>query len=462
MFKEQLHESFDAISPSPELLDRISAMMSEEASRPKPSIKMNAVRYGGIAAALALAAGGTFIVLNNANGSIGTMNKTSEAAVAETAAAGAAMDSFDGISAAAPEAYGMETTAGAAAAEEAAEAENYAINAVDADGGSFAGDELKADGNESDEPDEQKPEEQQPENTEPVNQMKIMSDDASLFSVTTTAARTEAATTAVPAAGDIDAGADRNNEADSEEYDECADEAPMPDDEPAEPNFDDAAFIASAVPDSNSLSGGTIEWADPASGYSSLEYEEPFIPLFYNIPLKLQVLAEGVVVQTEEGYVVGERWHDYVHSFPKNEYDRYEYTEDGDVIPTSADDMSGYREVTGGDEWINTYSFIKYFKLTDADVRAGLAGIYTDEQTEILLSGDKAKINAEFASDYAIVKGEKIYPPLWLDRHSPDEWKKAGITKKDIREKYEKLTHLPDYSEIIQKRLTEKLDEFLK
>ena len=50
MFKEQLHKSFDAISPSPELLDRISAMMSEEAAHPKPSIKMTAVKYGGIAA----------------------------------------------------------------------------------------------------------------------------------------------------------------------------------------------------------------------------------------------------------------------------------------------------------------------------------------------------------------------------------------------------------------------------
>ena len=33
MFKEQLHSSFDEISPSPELLDRISAMMNEEVNR---------------------------------------------------------------------------------------------------------------------------------------------------------------------------------------------------------------------------------------------------------------------------------------------------------------------------------------------------------------------------------------------------------------------------------------------
>ena len=252
MFKEQLHESFDAISPSPELLDRISAMMSEEVARPKPSIKMTAVKYGGIAAALALAAGGTIFVLNNANNGIGTTNKTSEAAMAETVAAGAAMDETDGASEAAPAVYGTETTAGAAA-EEAAEAEAYSANDIDADIRSFAADIA--------------------EETESVNQMKIASDDVSLFSVTTTAAAetTIAATTTAPSAGDNDEDAAQIVKENDEEFDECAEcaeDAYMLDDEPAVPAYDnDAAPIANAVtgsitPESGTDSGGLAGLTD--------------------------------------------------------------------------------------------------------------------------------------------------------------------------------------------------------
>ena len=68
MYREQLHETFDKISPSPELLDRISAMMSEEVNRKKPSIRMNAVRYAGIAAAVVIAAGGTLALVQSQNG----------------------------------------------------------------------------------------------------------------------------------------------------------------------------------------------------------------------------------------------------------------------------------------------------------------------------------------------------------------------------------------------------------
>lgn len=54
MFREKLHSGLDALSPSPELLDRVSEMMAEEARRPKPKIYMSAVKYGGMAAAVCL------------------------------------------------------------------------------------------------------------------------------------------------------------------------------------------------------------------------------------------------------------------------------------------------------------------------------------------------------------------------------------------------------------------------
>lgn len=54
MFREQLHKDIDKITPSPELLDKISLMMREQVQKPKTPIFMNAVRYGGMAAAICL------------------------------------------------------------------------------------------------------------------------------------------------------------------------------------------------------------------------------------------------------------------------------------------------------------------------------------------------------------------------------------------------------------------------
>ena len=67
--REELHSTYDNISPSPELLDKISAMMSEEVSKSakKPPLRLTVTRYAGIAAAVAVAAGGTLLVVNNNN-----------------------------------------------------------------------------------------------------------------------------------------------------------------------------------------------------------------------------------------------------------------------------------------------------------------------------------------------------------------------------------------------------------
>ena len=107
MFKEELHTSFDRISPAPELLDRISAMMSEEAAKPKKPIYMNAVKYGGIAAAVVLAAGATVAVVQNA----GSGSITTESAAANTTAAVAAAETAyenDGMARLMPESFAAD------------------------------------------------------------------------------------------------------------------------------------------------------------------------------------------------------------------------------------------------------------------------------------------------------------------------------------------------------------------
>ena len=107
MFKEELHTSFDRISPAPELLDRISAMMSEEAAKPKKPIYLNAVKYGGIAAAVVLAAGATVAVVQNA----GSGSITTESAAANTTAAFAAAETAyenDGMARLMPESFAAD------------------------------------------------------------------------------------------------------------------------------------------------------------------------------------------------------------------------------------------------------------------------------------------------------------------------------------------------------------------
>ena len=54
MFKEKLHNDIDKITPSAELLDRVSLMMKEEASKEKPKIYMTAAKYGSLAAAVCI------------------------------------------------------------------------------------------------------------------------------------------------------------------------------------------------------------------------------------------------------------------------------------------------------------------------------------------------------------------------------------------------------------------------
>lgn len=60
MFREQLHKDLDGISPSDELLSRVSQMMAEEAAKPKQPIYLNVAKWGGMAAAVCLIAVGAF------------------------------------------------------------------------------------------------------------------------------------------------------------------------------------------------------------------------------------------------------------------------------------------------------------------------------------------------------------------------------------------------------------------
>ena len=57
-FREKLHNDLDGISPSDELLSRVSQMMAEEAEKPKQPIYLNVAKWGAMAAAVCLIAVG--------------------------------------------------------------------------------------------------------------------------------------------------------------------------------------------------------------------------------------------------------------------------------------------------------------------------------------------------------------------------------------------------------------------
>lgn len=445
MFKEELHTSFDRISPAPELLDRISAMMSEESAKPKKPIYMNAVKYGGIAAAVVLAAGATIaVVQNTGRGNIATESVAANTTAATAAADDAAYD--DGA-----ERFMPDTLA--AALPEITEAAAQ-------------------------------PEEIYEETPEETVQESVAA-----------AGETAASTTAEPADYAI-AGEEavQDNSADMtmaksvpEPENNSAEDEPLPavlaaaaPEYPEEPEYepeaedygdygsDDALFIeeAEAADEADMISPTASMYAGEAAdnpatgGFDTMQFENPFQYRFYTIPESLMDTVDGIREEQTDQWggrytVMGEKWREFIGMFAELTPD------DEDVVPVSADDPPTFRDITAIDEDFNIYTFIEYFNVPDETAREALAGYLTEEQINILLSGDKASITAEFASSYAIVKGRKIYAPLWLERYPTDEWKTAGITKEDIKEKYDVLTNVPYLREDLQETLTRKLDEFL-
>ena len=121
MFREQLHKDIDRITPSPELLDKISLMMREQVQKPKPRIFMNSVRYGGMAAAICLISAAVIVFgidggvkTNSANQSPLSGGRSLQETQATAETAGIAPTIFDG---------NTETTAAYAVTEAPAEVE---------------------------------------------------------------------------------------------------------------------------------------------------------------------------------------------------------------------------------------------------------------------------------------------------------------------------------------------------
>lgn len=424
MFREQLHTAFDNISPSPELLDKVSAMMSEEAGKKKAPLRLNVVKYGGIAAALVLAAGGTILVLNDQNRDIKTSN-ASDMAIREEATENAAAEGIR----AADNAYSAQPT------------EAY-----------YTASEIIAD------------EDAIPTNTSPaVVQRENAAEETGSMGIMPFG--TTAAVAEVPADNGLSGAGVEGAEYDRSEIEkEAADEKPAGAQAAAVPTIDGVESDNAVVYD-NAVADGVSEAEMPTDNaenpLTGLMATDPFLQGYsyslYAIPDQLKDLVDGVRIVSDDGDVIyGEKWKEYIAA----------------VYP-------GADLVTGIEDDLNIYTFIKYFNVPVEDARTALynaadtgkghfAGItLTREEADVILTMDVKRLTETFATREAIVKGTKIYTPVWLLKHEFEEYEAAGITKDDILAKYDLLTTMADrYSdavigEEIQAELTAKLDGFV-
>lgn len=115
-------------------------------------------------------------------------------------------------------------------------------------------------------------------------------------------------------------------------------------------------------------------------------------------------------------------------------------------------------------EYPTMYSFIAHFNITNEEAKEALEsyiddGAMSSEQFEMICSGDVEQMTREFASEYSIVIGEKIYCPHWLYIHSFEEYKSAGITADMILEKAPLFSYFT-FTDEARVAFSEKLSEY--
>lgn len=100
---------------------------------------------------------------------------------------------------------------------------------------------------------------------------------------------------------------------------------------------------------------------------------------------------------------------------------------------------SSTSELTSVGEAANLYSFFKHFGISDdvvrenlVNMRNGSADDFSDEEIDLILSGDDAAVAEHFGADTAIIKGSDIYSLKWIYYHSPKDYAAAGITGTEL------------------------------
>lgn len=102
---------------------------------------------------------------------------------------------------------------------------------------------------------------------------------------------------------------------------------------------------------------------------------------------------------------------------------------------------SSQSDLTSVGELANLYSFIGHFDIPDDVVREKLVNMrigspdddFTDEEIDLLLSGDDIAVAEHFAADTAIVKDGNLYSLKWVYYHSHADYAARGITPEEIK-----------------------------
>lgn len=84
---------------------------------------------------------------------------------------------------------------------------------------------------------------------------------------------------------------------------------------------------------------------------------------------------------------------------------------------------------TSLDEYMNDYSFVMYFDVTEEEAKAALP-VYS-EHFDAIFSGNVK----ELISEYTIAVGDNVYCPNWVYTHSAEDYQAAGITPEMLEEK---------------------------
>lgn len=130
-----------------------------------------------------------------------------------------------------------------------------------------------------------------------------------------------------------------------------------------------------------------------------------------------------------------------------------------DVIKNPPDSIEKYP---------NIYSFITAFNISDSELGEALSYYLnstdeqikiSDEQLDTILTRDVERITEYFASEYSVIKGDKLYCPNWIYWHTADDYEKAGIIPRDIIQK-EELYRSFGFSEEAAAAFEKKLSDF--
>ena len=449
MLKEQLHRSFDSIAPSPELLNRVSAMMHEEAEKKKPPIYMNAVKYGGIAAAVAIAAGGAFIALNSSGG-IDTAPVTTAATEAAAEETLAEMYELPDTQPAPKETSAPEKNADAG--------QEPAVAAVTT---TAAG----------------------PENADEPQDDAYYDEGVQV----TTAQGQEAApeTTAAPADDDYllpelyADGGDDDDGGSAGDIEQAVDDiaGEKPEEEPAAPR----TAVTAKAPEEDVAGGGRVttgfpmvqEYIVPDEDEAAPD-DEPADDVYY--PADVSDAADGFENVTDD--VPEPDADDAMLSAAAAEVSDYycypfePYISGIPYFICELRDYSGWdkfgvrtADIDSIGSYANLYTFINDFGITREEFDKALEEAGADREyssiADILYSGDTAAMTSAFATPLAIVKGSKAYSPEWLSEHSFEDYEKAGITAEDVLAVYQGCVDSPLLSDEEKAAFREKLGEFL-